>query len=113
MPGMVSPGPTAIRPRGPSSTAVSSNTSRTDQLAIPVSSMRGTPRFATVGGFAVALAFAWDADFRAGLGAGLAVSFEGGDDGVGCTTGWVFTGVAATAGCRSTRSTRKLGEFGD
>src|SRR5215217_302626 len=97
MPGMVSPGPTAIRPRGPSSTAVSSNTDRTDQSAIPVSSMRGTPRFATVAGFAVALAFAWDADFRAG-GAGLAVSFEGGDDGVGCTTGWVFTGVAATAG---------------
>src|SRR3954466_12749401 len=97
MPGMVSPGPTAIRPRGPSNTAVSLNTDRTDQLAIRVSSMRGTPRFATVGGFGVALAFACDAEFRASLGAGLADGFGCGCGGWGCATGGVFTGVAAVA----------------
>src|SRR4051812_29837479 len=98
MPGMVSPGPTAIRPRGPSNTAVSSNTDRTDQLAVPFSSMRGISGFAMVGfGFWVAFALALDTGFWTVFATGLATGLRGGDGG-GCTTGWVFTGVAAVAG---------------
>src|SRR4051794_14497472 len=86
-PGMLSPGPTAIGPPGPSNTAVSSNTSRTDQFAIP---------FALTLGFAsgkVCRAATFALGSGAGLRAGLATGFASAA-GVGCTIGWVLTGLA-------------------